>query len=159
MFRRRREDRRALVGRLYDAHGAALYRYALMLLADHGAAEDAVQQVFTAVLRGSGAIDNEVHYLRRAVRNECYSGLRRRRNVSTDDRPLLEPLADERVSHDERLLLERALKTLPPDQREVIHLHVFEGMTFQEVADATGESINTIASRHRYAIAKLREKV
>jgi RNA polymerase sigma-70 factor, ECF subfamily len=38
----------------------------------------------------------------------------------------------------------------------VIHLHVFEGMTFQEAADAMGESINTIASRYRYAVEKLR---
>ena len=50
-------------------------------------------------------------------------------------------------------------KTLPADQREVIHLHVFEGMTFQQVADTTGESINTIASRYRYAIAKLRNSI
>jgi DNA-directed RNA polymerase specialized sigma24 family protein len=47
---------RAEVGRLYDRYGAALYRYALMLLADPAAAEDAIQQVFTALLSRARAI-------------------------------------------------------------------------------------------------------
>ena len=146
-----------LVARLYDEHGAALYRYALMLLADHAAAEDAVQQVFAAVMRQSATLDNAAHYLRRAVRNECYSALRRRSTHPTLTQPLLEPIAPEAVSVDERLALERAMVTLPPEQREVVHLHVFEGMTFQEAADVAGESINTVASRYRYALEKLRD--
>jgi RNA polymerase sigma-70 factor (ECF subfamily) len=54
------------------------------------------------------------------------------------------------------MVIEEALRTLPPEQREVIHLKLFEGMTFQEIAVITEESINTIASRYRYAIDKLR---
>lgn len=157
MLRRHpREDRAALVGRLYDAHGAPLYRYALMLLADHAAAEDAVHQVFAAILRRSEPIDNEAHYLRRSVRNECYSALRLRRDRPTVDRPLLEPIVPDAVAAEERIALERAIVALPVDQREVIHLHVFEGMTFQEVATMLDESINTVASRYRYALAKLK---
>ena len=152
MFNRPREAASARAGRLYDEFGSSLYRYAVMLLADAGAAEDAIQQVFAALLRNTGAIDNEAHYLRRAVRNECYSALRRRRDVPALDRPLLEPAAPQAVNVDERIALERAIVGLPPDQREVIYLHVFEGMTFQEVANALDESINTIASRYRYAI-------
>ena len=49
--------------------------------------------------------------------------------------------------------------TLPAEQREVVHLKVFEGMTFQEIADLCGESINTVASRYRYAIEKLRDQL
>jgi RNA polymerase sigma-70 factor (ECF subfamily) len=130
-----------------------------MLLADAGAAEDAIQQVFAALLRNTGAIDNEAHYLRRAVRNECYSMLRGRTRHAQETltRPLLEPVAIEGVDHAERMALEGAIRKLPPEQREVVHLHVFEGWTFQEVADASGESINTIASRYRYALARLRE--
>ena len=45
------------------------------------------------------------------------------------------------------------------EQREVVYLHVFEGMTFQQIAGTSGESINTIASRYRYALARLRELV
>jgi RNA polymerase sigma-70 factor (ECF subfamily) len=152
------EDARAQVGRLYDAHGAALYRYALMVLADAGAAEDVVQQVFTSLLRSPANIEDgfELHYLRRAVRNECYSTLRRSGRLRPSGRPMLEPVTGEEHI-EERLALERAIRMLAPGQREVLHLHVFEGMTFREVAEAAGESINTIASRYRYAIQRLRE--
>lgn len=84
-------------------------------------------------------------------------GLRKRRVRATGERPLLEPIATGGTTDVERIALERALGALPAEQCEVVHLHVFEGMTFQEVAEATGESINTGASRYRYAIAKLRE--
>jgi RNA polymerase sigma-70 factor (ECF subfamily) len=57
---------------------------------------------------------------------------------------------------DDRLALEKALRALPPEQREVIHLKVFEGHSFHEIAELTGESINTGASRYRYAMEKLR---
>lgn len=144
-------------GRLYDEFGHGLYRYAAMLLADAAAAEDAIQSVFTAVLRHQGTIENEAHYLRRAVRNECFSMLRGRRGEHGRKRPLLEAAAVAGTDHAERLALEQAIRELPVEQREVIHLHVFEGRTFQEVADACGESINTVASRYRYALARLRE--
>ena len=67
-------------GRLFEIHGPALYRYAVMLLADAAAAEDAIQQVFVSLLRRPAPIENEAHYLRRAVRNECYSMLRARKS-------------------------------------------------------------------------------
>jgi RNA polymerase sigma factor (sigma-70 family) len=145
-------------GRLFEMYGPALYRYAVMLLADAAAAEDAVQQVFMALLRQRGPIENEANYLRRAVRNECYSMLRARKiRGDGGERPLLEAAADVPVAPDERIALERAIRALPAEQREVIHLHVFEGWTFQKVADASGESINTIAARYRYALARLRQ--
>lgn len=153
------ETASARAGRLYDELGTGLYRYAVMLLADAAAAEDAIQQVFAALLRHGGTIENEAHYVRRAVRNECYSMLRGRvrRGETGSEPPLLEPLAADGVDQAERLAVEEAIRQLPVEQREVVHLHVFEGYTFQEVATACGESINTVSSRYRYALARLRE--
>ena len=126
-----------------------------MLLADPVAAEDVIQQVFTRLLARPREIDKHEHYLRRAVRNECYSS-RRTRATTALESTLLEPVtADARV--EERMSLEAAIRELPIDQREVVHLHVFEGRTFQEIADIAGESINTIASRYRYALEKLKQ--
>lgn len=157
MCERETDDPDSLVGRLYDSYGASLYRYAVMLLADTAAAEDAVQQVFAALLKpGAAVLRNELHYLRRAVRNECYSMVRARRTGLVLTGSLLEPRSSD-GSPEERLALEAAMVHLTPEQREVVHLHAFEGLTFQEVADATSESINTIASRYRYALARLRE--
>ena len=91
------------------------------------------------------------------MRNECFSALRhRRRDVLASASALLESVDAVSDRPDERLALEQALRGLPPVQREVVHLKVFEGMTFQEIADLTDESINTIASRYRYAIEALR---
>jgi RNA polymerase sigma-70 factor (ECF subfamily) len=145
---------------LYDRFAASLYRYALMILADPSGAADAVQQVFVALLGRRGIVlEFDEHYLKRAVRNECYSTLRRRRReiVEVVEGSLLEGVTGSSDRPDEHLALERALRGIPPEQREVLHLKVFEGRTFQEIADLSGESINTVASRYRYAVKKLKE--
>jgi RNA polymerase sigma-70 factor (ECF subfamily) len=128
----------------------------VLLLADATAAEDVVQQVFATILRQAPPLDEEAHYLRRAIRNECYSHLRRLRREVTGPGALIEPVVAG-VSQEERVGLEQALRNLPPEQREVIYLHVFEGLTFQEIANASETSINTVAARYRYALARLRQ--
>jgi RNA polymerase sigma-70 factor, ECF subfamily len=55
--------------------------------------------------------------------------------------------------------LQLALSELPDEQREVVVMHIWSGMTFEEIAAATGASLNTVASRYRYALQKLREKL
>jgi RNA polymerase sigma-70 factor, ECF subfamily len=158
MSDRPRDDARSLAGRLYDTYGASLYRYAVLLLADAAAAEDVVQQVFATILRQGPRMDQEAHYLRRAVRNECYSHLRRvrKQREAGHERALIEPVV-ENASGEERIALERAIRDLSSEQREVIYLHVFEGLTFQEIATSLDASINTIAARYRYALGKLRQ--
>ena len=158
-MRRRKDATSDWIAQLYDRHAAGLYRYALMVLADREDAADAVHQVFARLAGGQrDRPEAEQNYLKRAVRNECFSMLRsrRRHDPSVDPQPLLDGVhaADDRI--DERLTIERALRVLPPEQREVVHLKVFEGMTFQDIADLCDESINTIASRYRYAIEKMR---
>jgi RNA polymerase sigma factor (sigma-70 family) len=145
----------------YDRFGARLYRHALMILTDPAAAADVVQNVFLALLhRRVGGPGFEEKYLRRAVRNECYSWLRRRaRDAFPVEGSLLESIAGSDGRPEERLALEGAIRALPPAQREVVHLHIFEGWTFHEISECLGESINTVASRHRYAIGKLRARL
>jgi RNA polymerase sigma-70 factor (ECF subfamily) len=147
------------VAALYDSHGRGLYRYALMILADRQAAEDAVQQAFAKLLSHPGRIetvDSPEGYLCMAVRSECYSLLRRRRWEPARDERLLEIADPAGGRENERLALETALRALPPEQREVVFLKVYEGRTLKEVGDLLGESTNTIASRYRYALQKLR---
>jgi RNA polymerase sigma-70 factor (ECF subfamily) len=161
MTSRRRDDHDdaspdGWLGALYDRHADSLYRYAVMILADRAAAGDAVHQVFLGVARQpAGHVQCDERYLRRAVRNECYGLLRRRRDGAVGE-GLLEAVAAADERPDERLAVEAAMRTLPAEQREVLHLKVFEGFTFQEIAAQLGESINTVASRYRYAIEKLR---
>ena len=55
--------------------------------------------------------------------------------------------------------LEGALAELPEEQRRVFVAHEFEGRTFQEIADESGESVNTLLARKRYAVRHLRERL
>jgi RNA polymerase sigma-70 factor (ECF subfamily) len=154
------DDRRRFVARVYAEAGPRLYRYALMILADRGDAEDVLQQVFATVLskRTLPAIDEAGAYFRTAVRNAAYSLLRQRRTARTAAELIMEPVTPG-CSPSEQAALEQALRSLPAEQREVVHLHVYEGLTFREIADSTGESINTVMARYRYALDKMRKMI
>ena len=135
-----------------------LYRFALLILGDEAAAEDAVQETFYGIARlvGRNREAATAPYAFRALRNQCFSLLRKRKRSAGSPVRLLEPCAPD-ASEEERLILEEALQQLPVEQREVVHLKVFEGMTFQEIAGLIGGSVNTVASRYRYGTAALRE--
>ena len=60
------------------------------------------------------------------------------------------------MESDQSLRLERALGTLPTEQRELIALKLDADLTFMEIGDLLGISSNTAASRYRYALEKLR---
>jgi RNA polymerase sigma factor (sigma-70 family) len=55
--------------------------------------------------------------------------------------------------------LELAVDELPEEQREVFVAHELEGRSFKEMAEATGVSVNTLLSRKRYAVMRLRERL
>ncbi len=128
-----------------------------MLLTNTPAAEDAVQDAFAGLLRLRMLPHDVERYLRASVRNACYSRLRWRLRWTGMEEPLLEAIDPSREADDDRLALERALRRLSVEQREVVHLHVFEGHTFREIAAIVGVSMNTVMSRYRYALARLRE--
>ena len=160
----RQEAETEAAARLYDSFGPSLFRYALMILGRREAAEDVIQQVFVALIdRGAGHVADPRTYLRAAVRNACYSQLRTARvrdpgTAAAEEILEARPDTAEPLSAEDRLALQAGILALPAEQREVIHLHVFEGLTFKEVAAATGEPPNTVASRYRYALGKLRAR-
>jgi RNA polymerase sigma-70 factor (ECF subfamily) len=55
--------------------------------------------------------------------------------------------------------LRRALEILPSEQRQVMVLHVWGELTFSQISDLLDLSSNTVASRYRYALAKLRDSM
>jgi len=100
-------------------------------------------------------------YLRTAVRNACYGMIKKQQRYSNKlkglpFKPLLENL-DEDTGEQYRDLIEEVIRKLPPEQREVLHMKVYEDKTFSEIGEMIGISVNTAASRYRYGIAKLRE--
>ena len=71
-----------------------------------------------------------------------------------DHEQLLPDALAERASN--KLLLERYITKLSVEMREVILLHYIEDLTFREIAEIVGRSLNTVKSRHQRAIARLR---
>lgn len=152
------------VGWLYDRYASSVYRLAVFITGCADDAEDAVADVFArlSARRGSLKADADPRaYLLSAVRNASYSILRRRRrHVELSDSALhYLSLAQYDATLDagiEAAEVMKALARLPADQREVVVLKTLEQLTFNEIAQLTGESINTVAGRYRRAIVSLR---
>ncbi|MFZ1206307.1 MAG: sigma-70 family RNA polymerase sigma factor [Candidatus Acidiferrales bacterium] len=146
---------------LYERHGAALVAYACTFVGRFSDAEDVVHKIFLTLLRGDTvAPDEPLAYLYRAVRN---GSLNARRNGARDV-PCEDAFnaGDRRFSRrdgdrESALALEKALGELPEEQRETVVLRIWSGMTLEEIASTLGIPLNTVASRYRYALEKLRD--
>ena len=153
---------------LYERQSRGLLAYACSFTGSFASAEDALHHVFERLLRGDIEIDGPPEsYLYRAIRNASLNHLRsrsretewdnhmeRRMETRSENRWFDSPPGMEGVG----LELQSSLQELPAEQREVVLMHVWGGMTFEEIAAALGASPNTAASRYRYGLAKLREQ-
>jgi len=144
------------IRKLYEHHSRGLFAYACSFVSSFASAEDALHQVFERMLRGDLEIEGSpVPYLYRAVRNVALNQIRNRsREVKLEDSWLDSPSGMEQTG----IELQSALQELPEEQREVIVLHMWGGLSFEEAAAALGISPNTAASRYRYGLSKLREQ-
>lgn len=154
------------VARVYLKYRKLLLKVACGLVRDTGAAEDLVQDVFVSLaesvdrLRVNGSLKG---YLIQSVINRARN-LHRAARVRRGGNPVTEDLvAPDEVSPDRWVLLNdqlqhlhRALEQLPPEQREVVTLHLRADLTFREIARLQNVSINTVQSRYRYGLDKLR---
>lgn len=148
---------------IYDSLGTRLYRHILGILYSVTEAEDVFQDLFIWLARNNRKllnVDNMQAYLFAMVRNMARSAIRRRpqHNINMED--CVEQIADPNSPHpstNEIGLALQALKKLPQKQRVIITMKCLEDMTFNEIARSLNISINTAASRYRYATDKLRK--
>jgi RNA polymerase sigma-70 factor, ECF subfamily len=146
------------VKELYQRHGAALRAYGCSCGLDFGASEDVVQQVFLKLLQSQGTAAVPLAYLYRAVRNTSLNYQRdRRHEVEMPGKELWFNHAT--ADRAEVLALQEVLREVPEDQREVVFLRIWSGMTLHEIAESTDTPLNTVASRYRYALDKLRDRL
>jgi RNA polymerase sigma-70 factor (ECF subfamily) len=149
----------AEVRHLYDQHGPALVAYARSFVTDAVAAEDVVHQVFLRLLSTEIEMpDVPVAYVYRAVRNAALNARRNGQRGAPLD-PQLSVFKHRSGNLEAALTLEKALGELPEEQREVVVMRIWSGLTLEEAAAATGAPLHTVASRYRYALDKLREKL
>lgn len=150
--------------RLYDRYFDYVARQVGRIMGIHSEREDVVQEVFVAVYRsldnyrGDSAFST---WLYRVTYNVTVSHLRKRpRTVELAAwRPLRESQSawNQLEARDMIRVLYAALDTVPHEQREAFLLHEVEGMKLREIADLTGDSINTIAARVRRTREKMQE--
>jgi len=109
------------------------------------------------------SIDHITGWLYRVTRNRITDLFRARRPETLDVSDLLpSPDAGPEAEYVRVLLLEaleRAIGELPPEQRDVFVANELEGRSFKELAAETGVGINTLLSRKRYAVLRLRERL
>jgi RNA polymerase sigma-70 factor, ECF subfamily len=149
---------------LYDRYSGLVYAVALRVVADTGAAEDVLQDVFMQLWRNPGAFNAArgrlAPWLAVIARNRAIDVVRKRR-PETDIEDVIvavEPdLADGayRAKVIERVRGE--LSAMPAEQRKALELAFFEGLTHTEIAARTGEPLGTIKTRIRGGLIALRK--
>ena len=150
-----------LVAAWYDEHHVGVYNYLRMLLGNQADADDAFQATFANLLRRDGELESVRHpkaYLYRAARNAAISLMRKNRAAPMGG-DALEGLAapEPAVPSEVTAMLDQAMAQLPPIQREVIMLKVYDQMTFREIARVTGMLLPTAASHYWRGTRTLRQ--
>lgn len=143
--------------RLYAELSAPLFTVILRITRDRSLSEDVLQEVFLKLYRSPPdlSVQKPRAYLFQTARNLALDALRRRpAQVGLDELPDLP--APDPVDWDRRLDLERALAALPPEERQLVVLHLNGGLKFRELAPMVGEPLGTVLWRYRRAVGKLR---
>lgn len=150
---------------VYHLHKHDLLTVATAILCDLHAAEDCVHDVFAQFAAGvkDVAVDRNLRgYLMRCVANRAKNMIKQRRVrrserlAQAEERQSSESPTGRLIATERSLQVFQAMVQLPVEQREIITLHLHAEMTFREIALQLGLSINTVQSRYRYGIEKLR---
>lgn len=168
---------------LVKRHRAPVFNFILRFTGNRARAEDLLQEAWLKVVRSSGEYEPKARFttwVYTIARNLCVDSARKESYRQTesldapvaagadaaDGRALGELLPDggadpERGAHNTRLrpLLQKALMSLPDEQREVFILREYSGVAFKDIAAVTGTSENTVKSRMRYALEGLRKRL
>lgn len=159
------------LGELYDTYGRIVFAIIYRMLASPEAAEEVVQDVFHAVWRRAGGYQRD----RGAVRTWLLSiarnaaidwrrtkGKRVEREVDLDAAAALRGDSSVEETVMQSLRAERvrdAVRGLPPEQRDVLALAFWGGLTQTEIAERTGTPLGTVKSRVRLGMARLRQRL
>lgn len=153
-----------------------MYTYILLTIKNQQLAEDLFQETFIKViqsLRGGKYKDNGkfLSWVIRIAHNLIIDHFRKEKQMNTlsnddsevdlfnskklSDSNIEELIIDSQIKSEIRVLINE----LPDDQREVVLLRHYGGLSFKEIADQTDVSINTALGRMRYALINLRKLI
>ena len=163
-------DERALRA-LYELYAGKVLAAARRLLGNLGEAEEVVQDTFIDVWNRAASFDgargSAAAWITTIGRNRAIDRLRTRASNSRvvadlrhGEPPPSSPLPDRQVERaQDRQRVARALEQLSPEQRTVVELAYFDGLSQSEIAERTGSPLGTIKGRARAALEKLSESL
>lgn len=150
-----------------DTYGGLVWSLARRLMRDQDDAEDAVQEVFLDIWKNAGRFDenqaSETTFIAMIARRRIIDKIRysaRRISAESLDDVLLEPF--NRADREMQVSVEaneaaKALQTLRPEQQQVLRLSIVQGMSHQEISEATGMPLGTVKTHARRGLLQVRE--
>jgi len=149
------------------AYGGLVWSIARKMLRNNDDAEDAVQEIFIDIWKNAGRYDesqaSETTFIAMIARRRIIDRIRySSRRISADS--LEEVIAEPWTRSDQSMQISveakeaaAAMKDLRPEQRQVLHLSIVQGLSHKEIADATGMPLGTVKTHARRGILQARE--
>jgi RNA polymerase sigma-70 factor (ECF subfamily) len=168
------QGNREAVSQLLERHARRVRDYVRMLVKDNDVADDLTQEVLIKVVKvlDEGRYTDKGRFLPwvlRIAHNRVLDYFRTQKHNKTisessagfdvlGSKNLAEPSIEDRIISEQRADEIRALvEELPEEQRQVVKMRYYEGMSFKEIAEHTGVGINTALGRMRYALINMRK--
>ena len=164
------EGDQSALSKLYDSTARLVYGLVLRILNEAPSAEEVLLDVFTQVWRQASQYDGKrgapLAWIMTIARSRAIDRLRSTRQEQQRREPLdsvevarsdsTDPEQDSVIA-ERRLMVKRALAGLAPEQREVIELAYYSGMSHSEIAARLGQPLGTVKTRTRLGMIRLRE--
>ena len=170
------QGNREAVSQLLERHTRRVRDYVRMMVKDNDVADDLTQEILIKVVKvlDEGRYTDKGRFqpwLLRIAHNRVLDYFRAQKQVKTisessagydilGSKNIAEPSIEDEIISEQRAEEIRALvEELPEEQREVVKMRYYEGLSFKEIAELTGVSINTALGRMRYALINMRQLI
>lgn len=160
---------------LIERHQAKIYGFIYSKIQDRDVCEDVFQDTFVKVIKTlkSKSYNEEGKFLpwvMRIAHNLVIDYYRKSKKMpmqrDNDEYSIFSFISDNSPNIESRIITEqveldlsRIIEELPDDQKEVLVMRIYQDLSFKEIADLTGVSINTALGRMRYALLNLRKVI
>jgi len=169
-------EQKSNITRVINDYSRRLLGFIRRRVSNEADAEDILQDVFYQFIGNAEPIEQVTSWLFTVARNKIIDKQRKKKPESLED---LYGVAEEDISFDWTEIffddtdnpettylrslfwdaLDNALNELPPEQKEVFVMNEIDGIPFKEIAAKTGQTVNTLLSRKRYAVLHLRDRL
>ncbi|WP_130735823.1 RNA polymerase sigma factor [Flavobacterium sp. J27] len=160
---------------LIERHQSKIYGFIYTKIQDRDVCDDVFQDTFIKVIKTlkSKSYNEEGKFLpwvMRIAHNLIIDYFRKSKKMplqrDSEDYSIFSYLTDNNLNVEDQIILDqvefdlsRLIDELPQDQKEVLQMRIYQDLSFKEIADSTGVSINTALGRMRYALMNLRKVI